>query len=348
MSLPQLPYAYGQPRLSGVLRSQPTDFIVEEQLAFEPEGEGEHHFLWLEKTGLNTEQVARAVARFAGVAARQVSYSGMKDRHAVTRQWLSVHLPGNREYDWSQLNTTSLTVLRATRHRKKLRRGTHQSNHFSIRVRQLQGDCEQLAERVSLVGQQGVPNYFGEQRFGRDGSNVQQALSWFAGQWQPKKHQRGIYLSAARSYLFNAVLAQRVRDHSWLRLLPGELIALQGSHSIFANNEEDGLELRLATGDIHPTGPMYGKIGTLACEKDVAALEASILKPHVELLDGLEQAGLKAERRPLRVIPQNLLCKQLPDQSVELTFSLSTGCFATALMRELVDYHVADTKPVVG
>lgn len=347
MPVLDLPYAYGKPPLSGDLRSQPADFIVEEQLGFEPEGEGEHHFLWLQKTGLNTEQVARTVARFAGVPPRQVSYSGMKDRHAITRQWLSVHLPGNREYPWSELNSKSLSILTATRHRKKLRRGTHQSNQFTLRVRNLVGDRDELAERVSKARQQGVPNYFGEQRFGRNGSNVEEARRWFDGQWRPKKHQRGIYLSAARSFLFNEVLAQRVRDHSWQQLLPGEVIALNGSHSVFTHTGEASLTRRLAEGDIHPSGPMAGKKSAVSCENVVASLEASILNAHVELLAGLEQAGLKAERRPLRVIPENLLCKQLPDQSVELTFSLPSGCFATALMRELIHYRVIDSRQIV-
>lgn len=340
MSLPELPYAYGKPLLSGVLRSQPTDFMVEEQLGFEPEGEGEHHFLWLQKTGLNTEQVARTLARFANVPIRQVSYSGMKDRHAVTRQWLSVHLPGKTKVDWAQLNSDSLSILAATRHRKKLRRGTHQSNRFSLRVRQLQGDDSELSERLDTIRRSGVPNYFGEQRFGRNGDNVEQARRWFAGGWQPAKHQRGIYLSAARAFLFNEVLAQRVRSQSWQQLLAGEIIALDGSHSVFVNNGEQDLAQRLAEGDIHPTGPMPGKITGIAPEKKVAGIEASILKPHVDLVVGLEQAGLKAERRPLRVIPQQLLYHQLTDQSLEINFSLPTGCFATALMRELFAYQI--------
>jgi len=346
--VPELPYAYGVPALKGELRSQPADFIVEEQLGFEPEGEGEHHFLWLQKSGLNTEQVARAVARFAEVPIRQVSYSGMKDRHAVTRQWLSVHLPGNRQYDWTGLNSNSLLILNATRHRKKLRRGTHQANLFTIRVRQLEGEFAELMARVNQLKQGGAPNYFGEQRFGRDGANVQQALSWFDGQWQPKKHQRGIYLSAARSHLFNEVLAQRVRDGSWQQLLPGELISLNGSRSVFANSGEAGLAERLAQGDIHPTGPMVGKDRGLISDKKFADMEASILKPHAQLVAGLERAGLQAERRSLRVIPGNLSCQALDDQSVEVSFSLPTGCFATALMRELIQYHVADSGHSIG
>ncbi len=347
MPVIDLPYAYGKPLMRGVLRTEAADFMVEEQLAFEPSGEGEHHFLWIEKAGLNTEQVARRIAQIAQLPIRQISYCGMKDRHALTRQWFSVHLPGKKTIDWSQLNSPALSLLAATLHRKKLRRGTHRGNRFTLRVRDWLGDHDDFIARVEKIQLQGVPNYFGEQRFGHDGANLDNARRWFAGELKPGRHLRGIYLSAVRGWLFNQVLAQRVSDGSWQQLLPGELVALQGSHSVFAHNEDDALQQRLLAGDVHPTGPLYGKNGTLVCEKAVAALETSILKPHSELLAGLEQAGLKAERRPLRMIPHNLLWKTVPEQTVEITFSLPTGCFATVLMRELLDYRVADTERVV-
>ena len=333
-----LPYAYSeQPSLTGVLRRQPEDFIVEEILGFEPEGEGEHVFLWIEKTGLNTQQVADRIARFAKLPARQISYSGMKDRNAVTKQWFSVHLPGNKDLDWPQLADTQVKVLKTVRHLRKLRRGVHKANRFTIRVSDIEGDFSGLEERLAAISSQGVPNYFGEQRFGFDGANLVKAQQLFAGSFKAKRHQRGIYISAARSYLYNQLLASRVQAENWARLLDGELLMLAGSHSVFLQTDEQDLEQRLATADIHLTGPMYGKASSLSCAGAVAELEQSILSAYPDLLAGLEQEGLKAERRALRSLAQDMSW-QLDKQHIELSFSLDSGCFATAVVRELVNY----------
>lgn len=332
-----LPYAYGEPPVTGAMRQQPQDFQVEEILGFEPEGKGEHVFLFIEKTGLNTAQVAQRLARLAKVPARQVSYAGLKDRRAVTRQWFSVHLPGHQTLDWQSLNAADLTVLKHSRHLRKLRRGAHRGNRFVIVINQLTGAVAQLPDRLQQIAHSGVPNYFGEQRFGRKGMNLQQAQRWFAGEFKPKRQQRGFYLSAARSYLFNQVLAQRVKDNNWNRLLSGELLMLHGSHSLFAQHAADNLLSRLAEGDIHLTGPLYGKPETMASAGEVAELERAVLSQYPDLLAGLEQAGLTGERRALRVIPDNLQWLQ-GNRQVEVTFSLSAGCFATSVMRELVRY----------
>jgi tRNA pseudouridine13 synthase len=339
-----LDYAYGQPEFSGVLRQSPADFFVEEVLGFELAGEGEHVFLSIEKTGLNTGQVAERLARLAKVAARQVSFAGMKDRHAVTRQWFSVHLPGKSEPDWQLLNSAELKVLNVSRHLRKLRRGVHKGNRFVIAITDLKAaDFRtaqlQLEERIATIGQQGVPNYFGEQRFGHDGNNLHKARQWFAGSFSPKRFQRGIYLSAARAQLFNTVLARRVAEQSWNRLGSGELLLLNGSNSVFAQGNQQGLEQRLAAGDIHLTGPMYGKPGGLQCEQAAAALEQQVLLAEPALLAGLEKHGLKAERRSLRFIPGSL-GYQLDGDRLQLEFMLPRGCYATALLRECIHYTV--------
>lgn len=338
--LTPLPYAYSeQPSLTGLLRRQPEDFIVEEILGFAPEGEGEHVFLWIEKTGLNTQHVADRIARLAKLAAHQVSYSGMKDRNAVTRQWFSAHLPGNKELDWQLLADGQIKVLKSVRHLRKLRRGVHKANRFTIRVSDIDGDLAGLKERLTEIARQGVPNYFGEQRFGFDGANLVKAQQLFAGSFKAKRHQRGIYLSAARSYLFNQLLASRIIAQNWNRPLGGELLMLSGSHSVFLQAEEPGLADRLSTADIHLTGPMYGKASSLCCADGVADLEQTILSAYPDILAGLEQEGLKAERRALRAIPEDLSW-QIDKQHIELSFSLVSGCFATAVVRELVNYKI--------
>ena len=341
LTLAPLAYANGNPELRGVIRQSPEDFQVEEMLGFEPEGEGEHVFLWVEKTGLNTQQVADALARLAKLPARQVSYSGMKDKNAVTRQWFSVHLPGGDDIDWGQINSSNIKLLKVSRHLRKLRRGVHQGNHFVIAVNKVEGNTTSLAERVQLLIEQGVPNYFGEQRFGFGGANLQKAQQWFAGEFKPKRHQQGIYLSAARSWLFNTLLSKRVHDNNWNSLLTGELLMLAGSNSIFEQDNDSGLAQRLAEGDIHLTGPLYGKPGRgKVCQQQVAELEQALLDRYPALLLGLENAGLKAERRALRLMPQGFEYKLEADR-LEFKFGLDSGSFATAVMRELVDYTVA-------
>ena len=343
-----LPYAYEKPLLTGLLRQQPSDFCVEEMLGFEPEGEGEHVFLWVEKRGLNTQQVAERLSRFASVPLKKTGYSGMKDRHAVTRQWFSLQLPEKNEPDWQQLDDSQVSVLRHDRHRRKLRRGAHKANRFTISIAALKAEditraSDDLAARIESMTRRGFPNYFGEQRFGRQGMNLVNASQWFEGTLKPKRHLRGIYLSSARSSLFNRVLAKRVEEGSWCELLSGELLLLEGTNSVFAPSDDDQLANRLQEGDIHPTGPLYGTSGKLNCEDEVAALEDNTLSLYPSITSGLESKGLKAERRALRVIPKQLKY-QLDHERLELSFILPSGSFATALVRELVDYSVSATE----
>lgn len=339
-----LPYACGEPPIAGVLRRSHADFLVEEQLGFAPSGDGEHVFLYIEKAGLNTQQLADKLARFANVPARQVSYAGMKDRNAITRQWFSVHLPGVAELDWALLNNQQLTVLEQARHGKKLRRGVHRANRFVICVRDVIGDSDTLQQRAAQIAATGIPNYFGEQRFGRNGSNIDQARQWFAGDFKPKKHRRGIYLSAARALLFNQVLAARVEDRSWNQLLAGELAMLEGSNSVFAVADETDNKQRLEAGDIHPTGLMAGKPSALMPGGGVARLEQRVVEADPILQSGLEQAGLNAERRALRVIPREFTMRWSPELAeATLSFVLPRGCYATSLMRELLSYSVNDS-----
>jgi tRNA pseudouridine13 synthase len=241
-------------------------------------------------------------------------------------------------------------VLSHQRHLRKLKRGVHAANHFRIRLTQLQGDTGSLVEKLRVISEQGVPNYFGEQRFGHGGGNVDKAKQWFAGELKPRRPQRSLYLSAVRSHIFNELLAERVTQRHWNKLLTGELLMLEGTHSVFpdsdiSNKNSTDLSERLAQGDIHLTGPMAGKVGKLQSSFDVAALEHVVMLANADLCKALEQQGLKAERRALRVIPQNLQWQLLEgEQQGELVveFSLPSGCFATAIVRECVRYQLAD------
>ena len=330
---------------SWVLRATTADFFVEEELGFTPSGEGEHVFLLIEKRGLNTQQVAGQIARLANLPTKMVSYAGMKDRRAVTRQWFSVHIPKQTSIDWQSLNSEQLTLLQQTLHTRKLRRGVHKCNRFEITVSNIQpeqGDNfeQQLQQRLALIAQQGVPNYYGEQRFGRDGGNLISAYQMFTGEFKPKRHLRGIYLSSARSLLFNQILAMRVRQQSWNQALAGELLMLNGTQSIFNGADDPQINARIHSGDVHPTGLMAGQQGQKTPAEEIALLEQSICVRYPVFVQGLQRANIKAERRALRVIPEQL-SGDIDGDRLTLRFTLPRGCFATAVLHELVSYEVS-------
>lgn len=339
MSVEPLPFAHGGPPLRGVMRAQPEDFFVDEVLGFEPEGSGEHVFVHIEKTGANTDWVAKQLARYAGVAPMAVGWSGMKDRHAVTRQWFSVQLPGKADPDWSALALDGVQVLDARRHDRKLKRGAHRSNRFQIRLRNISGDRDVAKARIETISVSGVPNYFGEQRFGRGGDNLDLARALFGGRRMPRD-QRSFALSAARSHLFNRVLAARVAAASWNQPCEGDVFMLAGTHSVFGPEPvDDALRERMNGLDIHPTGAMWGR-GNLRSSAAVAELEMSIALAENELADGLVRNGLDQQRRSLRLLATDLIATWDEDDLI-LNFSLESGAFATVVIRELCDTRVA-------
>lgn len=339
------PFAFGVPPLQAQLRSRPEDFCVDEDLGFAPDGSGEHVFVRVEKRGANTEWVARALAQFAGVPVESVSYAGLKDRHAVTRQTFSIPVPLKRELDWQTLVHDEFRVIEACRHSRKLRRGALRGNRFRIVLRAATGDRDAAAARLATITARGVPNYFGEQRFGRDGDNLARAAAMFDGR-RVSRHERGLLLSAARAQIFNDVLASRVAENTWDGALAGEVWMLDGSQSIFGPETlTEDLRLRLATGDIHPTGPLWGR-GTLRSGEDVAQREQAAAAQQAPLARGLEQAGLAQERRSLRLRAQELAWHWDGDALV-VAFGLPAGCYATTLLRELAAYTVPDPLAAV-
>ena len=337
MSPSSLPYAYGGPPLRGVLRAAPEDFFVDEDLGFAPDGAGEHVLVRVEKRGANTDWVAKELAQFAGVRPDAVSYAGLKDRHAVTRQTFSVQVPVKREVDWASLDHSEFRVLEALRHSRKLKRGALRGNAFRIVLRDVEGDCSAAERIVAQIAASGVPNYFGEQRFGRGSANIERALAMFAGR-RVQRHERSLFLSAARSHLFNAVLATRVERGEWNRALDGEVWMLAGTHSIFGPETltPDLIE-RHARGDIDPTGPLWGE-GELRSSGNVRELESAIGAEHAPLVAGLVQNDLRQERRALVLRPRDLSSRWLDDASVEISFYLTSGSYATVLLREICDY----------
>lgn len=330
------PRATGAPPCRALMRQVPEDFQVEEVLNFSPSGEGQHVLVQIRKRGANTEWVARRLAQLAGVSRKAVGYAGLKDRHAVTDQWFSVDLAGSREPDWSQLDSDEIIVLHHHRHHRKLRHGAVQANRFRIVLRALHGSPEDADQVLQRIGLRGVPNYFGEQRFGHN--NLQQAAAMLLhGRPVRDRFKRSICLSAARSLLFNRVLARRVADGMWDQALAGDVMMLEGSHSIFSCPEPDeNIVARLAQGDIHPTGPLWGR-GNTPCQAEAAALETAALAADESWCQALENAGLKQQRRALRVIPRDLQWHFTGDDSLTLNFTLPSGCYATSVLREVME-----------
>lgn len=305
------PFAHGQPDITAEFRTEPEDFQVYENLGFEPCGEGEHVYLHVRKRGENTAWVAEKIAEIANVSVMDIGYCGRKDRHAVTTQWFSVYLPKvDVEPDWLALNSDSIQVLQVSRHQSKLRRGDHQSNEFVIRLRNASVvDKLSFEQKIEKVFAQGVPNYFGEQRFGRNANNLPEAHAILVeGRRMRDKQKRGLFLSSARSYLFNQVLAARVLAGNWQILLPGEP-------------------------EQFPSAPLWGR-GRSAASAEAAELEKSVMVDWAQWCDGLEHAGLQQERRASVLMPENASWRWL-ENDLELHFSLGSGEFATTILREL-------------
>ena len=332
-ALPEWPCAHGEPFFAASIRDEPSDFQVVENLGFEFSGAGEHDYLRVEKTAANTGWVARELARHAGVRAADVGYAGMKDRHAITRQWFSV--PSRGEADWASFTAEGVSILDVRRHHRKLRRGAHEANTFRIALRTTQAAAMKapVDERLGRMAACGVPNYFGPQRFGRHGANLDLARRLFDGA-RLKRDKRSIAISAARSFLFNEILARRVADASWERILPGELVNLDGSGSVFRADEiDETIERRAAELDIHPTATLWGRRSEIS-QGAIDTLERDATHAHIDLRTGLEHLAVKASSRPLRLRVSDLTW-EFEDDALWLEFRLPSGAFATSVLREI-------------
>jgi tRNA pseudouridine13 synthase len=332
--------AFGEPLGHGRLRVEPEDFVVDEDLGFEPSGDGAHVLLKVRKRNANTEWVARELARASGCRPGDVGFAGLKDRRAVAVQWFSVPKPRASTgrpapalADLAAVRGEGFEVLEAHAHAKKLPRGALAGNRFTLRVREAQVDDANLAARIDAIRREGLPNYFGPQRFGRDGANLSKVVS-DPNAIHPR--ERTYVLSAARSLVFNAVLAARVSEGSWCRLEPGDVANLDSRGSVFAVDAlDESLEARAAHLDLHPTGPLWGR-GDLASRGRIQALEQRVAEAFAEPCGLVIAAGMRQERRSLRLAVRELEW-QREGADVVLRFWLTKGSFATTVLRELLD-----------
>ncbi len=331
------PLAWGQPCGTAQLKACAEDFQVDEVLDIPLSGSGEHLWLWVEKRLLNTEEAARRLAKAAGVSLRQISYAGLKDRQALTRQWFSVHLPGKSDPSFSAAEDEDLRILDIQRHNRKLKRGAHSANGFTIRLTDLKADQSALEARLQIIAENGVPNYFGLQRFGEQGNNLLGALEYAQRNELPiQRNLRSRLLSTGRSAIFNRVLAQRVQNKTWNIAQVGDVLAFTGSRSFFVAGLQECDDPRLAQLDVHPTGPLWGD-GELASQAQTQQDELAVAATWPELCIWLERAKLQQERRILRLPVRDLAWSFPAADCLQVQFILPPGCFATVVLRELVE-----------
>ncbi len=359
---------HNKPIQSAIFKLKPSDFVVNEILATADNlsGQGEHLWLHIQKCGVNTAYVVKLLAEFFGISGRDIGYSGLKDRHALTSQWFSLRLPTIKTFNQAQADKLENTIAKKLNqgeyikllhhawHHKKLNHGTHKCNHFRLILRQVVGKPSIIDNALVELAHTGVPNFFGKQRFGNDGANLNNAKLFFEKLNPIGKHKKppklsyeqSLLISAVRSHLFNQILAIRVADNTWGTAIDGDVFNLNGTGSLFVADIDDTIITRLQTGDIHPTAPLFGIDTKVQAKGKALQIEQHILESddNARWIDGLTKLNIKADRRALRMIPQNLTWDYLDSQTLMLDFVLPTGSFATSLL----DYLVMDLVDGVG
>ncbi|HAU1271213.1 TPA: tRNA pseudouridine(13) synthase TruD [Legionella pneumophila] len=331
------PRAYGIPNSTATFKLCPEDFQVNELFEGQFSGEGEHIVLKIEKKGLTTEEVVKSLARLINKPIKLISYAGLKDKQALTTQWLSIHAPGEVIEGIETLEAPGWKILECTRHNKKLRPGFLSGNHFTIALRDVSNETD-LIHRIEQIKLKGVPNYFGEQRFGRDGGNLIKAEEILVqGRKVKDRFLKGMYFSAARSWLYNLILSRRVKESSWnLPLL--DVIQLVGSNSVFVNDKsmDEQLLQRIGEKDVSPASPLPGRSKNLVKGTALQIIN-EVYAEWSAWLDGLEKNGLEEAWRANILYPEQIEYR-INQGTVELSFVLPAGAYATVVLRELVQY----------
>ncbi|WP_066805466.1 tRNA pseudouridine(13) synthase TruD [Moraxella oblonga] len=332
----------------------PTDFIVTELLDIEFSQKGEHCWFYIHKTNLNTAFVAKLLSQWANIPLSDIGFSGLKDRRASTYQWFSLRLPKQELPHTDFINFTkahlnpdeSLSIIKIVWHHKKLGRGTHKHNHFNITLRQVVGHRNDIEKQLNIIHHQGIPNYFGHQRFGIEQSNIEHTKQFFEQllstdkPYKPNKkdvQKHGMYISVAKSLLFNAILSKRVNLNCWDKPIEGDVFNLNGTGSIFTSSIDDDIIKRMADKDIHPTILLFGT-GDIKHTDDSLALHQDIFNlPQFDIfIKGLLKVNSKLSYRATRLLIQDLSW-EWQDDNLVLDFILPSGTFATCVIDVLVD-----------
>jgi tRNA pseudouridine13 synthase len=343
-------YRLGKPKGNAVLKAQADDFIVTEQLGYELSGSGEHIFLWVEKQQLNTAFAAEALAKHTGLPLRQVTYAGRKDKHAVTRQWFGLHAPKGLKAPLDTLDLPGFTILSTHRHHKKLKVGQLQGNHFAITLRNVT-EFDDIEQRLHYIQQHGVPNYFGDQRFGvrtnEDGSiqrggTLALGLKMVSGEPIRNRNKQNLALSALRSAIFNSMLSARIAEGFFDEVKAGDACVLVGSNSYFIEHGDTltASLTRYQKQDISPTAALVGTAKSSVIG-GIAEWEARTLKKYSNVMNTLIQRGVSSTRRAIKIWPKSLEWQRQNDK-LHIQFSLPAGCFATSVLRECVQFQPAN------
>ena len=333
-----LTWLHGKPQGQGILKANPEDFVVVEDLGFAPDGEGEHLLVRILKTDCNTRFVADALAKFLKIHAREVSFAGQKDKHAVTEQWLCARLPGKEMPDLSKFQLEGCQVLEYARHKRKLRLGALKGNQFTLILREI-SDRDDVERRLQAVAAQGVPNYFGAQRFGIGGSNLQGALRWAeSGAAVRDRNKRSFWLSAARSGLFNQQVSIRLKKPEFNQVVDGDALQLAGRGSWFVATSEERMQLqeRVDNRELLITAALPGS-GEWGSQREALAAEQAAVAEETPLQALLVREKVEAARRAMLLYPQQMSWSWWDDVTVELRFWLPAGSFATSVVRELIN-----------
>ncbi len=335
-----LTYLHGKPQGTGLLKANPEDFVVVEDLGFEPDGEGEHILVKILKNGCNTRFVADALAKFLKIHAREVSFAGQKDKHAVTEQWLCARVPGKEMPDLSAFQLEGCQVLEYARHKRKLRLGALKGNAFTLVLREV-SNRDDVEQRLIDICVKGVPNYFGAQRFGIGGSNLQGALRWAQTNTPVRdRNKRSFWLSAARSALFNQIVAERLKKADVNQVVDGDALQLAGRGSWFVATTEELAELQRRVNDkelmIPAALPGSGEWG-LSVKRWHSNRQLSPQKLNYK---PDRCAKVEAARRAMLLYPQQLSWNWWDDVTVEIRFWLPAGSFEPALSGNLSTQQV--------
>ncbi len=329
-------WLYGKPVATGKLKQLPEHFIVKEVLGYEFTGKGEHLMVKIRKTGENTKYVANELAKFCGVKSKDISWAGLKDRHAVTEQWLSVHLPKSDHLNFVLFEVAhpGVEILEMTRHHKKLRPGDLLGNSFQLIATEVT-DMDDVLARLEKVKVTGVPNYFGAQRFGHEGNNVTEARRWGRENVRTRDNtKRSFYLSAARSWIFNHIISQRITEGYFSLPVDGDILLDQNDRTVNENVTSEDCIQKIKKGELSISAALAGDNQLPTTEKALT-FEQPQLDAEPDLMALIRGNRMRHERRCIELHPENLHWSVEGDQ-LTLNFSLTSGSFATVIVRELL------------
>jgi tRNA pseudouridine13 synthase len=333
----------------GTIKRTPEDFVVDEIPAYEPSGTGDHVYVHFRKKNRNTDEVVREIVRAVGAEQRECGVAGLKDKAAVTTQWISVlgRAP-DLEEKIRGLAIDGVEILEVKRHGNKLKTGHLEGNRFEIVVRDVpRGDVDAALAAFERIAKEGVPNAFGAQRFGRDGDNVERARAWLTGKERAPgdPRTRRFHFSALQSAIFNAVLDERVKDGTWNVPIDGDILEKEDSGGRFVCADVQVDRERAARGELCPTGPILGD-RMRQPEREALALEQRIAAPFIEGID-LKRARSLGEgtRRALRLRVTESFAELMNSAneisselaSIRVRFVLAKGTYATTVLSSVFD-----------